>query len=146
MNSGDIDIHFRDGLTGHVPGGLLEGRVDWVLNGAPPEKIDIRLFWFTNNSKDLHDVAVVESVTVPHPTASGSHTFSFFLPEGPWSLRGQLFTLHWAVEVLAGRQSNRAEFVMAPGGETIILPTLEDPGKSRMARMFEKIGQPSPSE
>jgi hypothetical protein len=99
------------------PGETLSGRVsgDALASGAPGE---IRLIYFTEG-KGMRDLAIVASI----PTQAGvsGQPFTFNLPKMPWSFRGKLITLAWAVEAVVGKQSARAQFTVSPGGAEIVL-------------------------
>ena len=57
----------------------------------------ISLLWHTEG-KGTEDVEVVEQINVEDPPITGSHDFSFRVPDFPWSFSGTLISLIWAVE------------------------------------------------
>jgi len=96
MNSLTLEI---DEQPFYRPGEKLTGKATW--SGDPsPERVDVRLFWFTSGAA-LSQVGIVNRCVVKNPKDRRSTTFEFTLPEGPWSFAGRLVTLRWAVEVVA---------------------------------------------
>ncbi len=102
----------RDRLN---PGETLAGRVFWQLERAP-RRVSIRLFWKTSG-KGTEDVGLVDERRVDEPEAQQSMDFSFQLPVEPYSFEGRLVSLTWGVEVIAGKSTAAATFVMAPDGQ-----------------------------
>lgn len=117
MNALRIGIH--ENRTAFEPGDELTGAVYWELKKAP-RVVEVNLFWFTSG-RGIEDSAVADSVRFENPQAGETRTFSFRLPESPYSFSGELITLHWAVEAVAGSESARAEFTLAPSGHIVTL-------------------------
>lgn len=117
MNSLRIGIH--ENRAEFQPGEELDGAVYWELKKAP-SVVEVNLLWFTSG-RGFEDSAVADSVRLENPQAGETRTFRFPLPESPYSFSGKLITLHWAVEAVAGSESARAEFALAPGGRAVTL-------------------------
>jgi hypothetical protein len=107
------------------PGDALELLAQWSLTSIP-KSLEVRLFWFTRGT-GTEDVGIVATEVVPATGADGSHRVTFTLPEAPYSFSGQLVSLIWAVELVAGKKVARWEFVLAPEGQAIVLPYLNYP-------------------
>jgi hypothetical protein len=111
MNEG-IQIQLnRDRLN---PGEKLAGQACWQLAKAP-RMVAIRLFWKTSG-KGTEDVGLVDERRVEVADQQQSADFCFQLPIEPYSYEGHLVSITWGVEVLAGKVSAVATFVMAPEG------------------------------
>lgn len=104
--------------TAHRPGGVLDLSFEWTLDRAP-EILEARLFWFTRGKGD-EDVGVVDT-RVMSPRMRGNERIKFKLPDAPYSFSGRLITLAWAVELVAGSESARWEFMLAPDGKEVVL-------------------------
>lgn len=102
------------------PSESLSGTATW--KAAQVDAIRINLIWYTHGKGDM-DHHIVESQSVPHPSSSGSHRFSFNLPESPYSFSGKLLSLLWAVEVFLepSDESDRCEFTLSPNGREVVL-------------------------
>jgi hypothetical protein len=114
-------IFLADDRISFLPGEKVAGVARWAVNRLP-SSIEIRLFWFTSGSGD-RDVGIVQSVPV-EPALVGEKAFEFQLPLSPYSLKGNLISLTWAVEIVIEpkARSARAELVMAPNRVEVILP------------------------
>jgi hypothetical protein len=82
------------------PGDSVEGEVSWNLPAAP-EKLELRLFWFTRGSGN-RDVAVVETESIDTQSSNtGRRPFRFRLPNSPYPYRGKRISIVWALEAIA---------------------------------------------
>ena len=117
-------IGLREERNNFEPGEELTGAAGWELD-SPPTAVEVRLLWFTRG-KGTEDVEVVNTVLLENPQAAEARPFKFHLPAAPYSFSGKLISLLWAVEVVAlpKNQSARIEFVMAPGGQEVVLPVV----------------------
>lgn len=107
------------------PGEILRGTARWS-GPATPDSAEARLIWFTRG-KGTCDSAIVATETFAHPTPEEPHAFQFTLPDFPFSFSGKLVSVVWAVElVLDPDASAIAEFILAPEGREITLPTITD--------------------
>ena len=119
-----LRIGLRDERKNFQPGDEITGAAGWELEKAP-ESLEVRLLWFTRG-KGTEDVAGVNTVRFEHPQAAEARPFHFQLPPAPYSFSGKLISLLWAVELVAlpKKQSARVEFVMAPEGREVVLPSV----------------------
>ena len=118
-------IQIRDRQTAFSPRDRVAGEVSWHLD-APPKSAELRLLWYTAG-RGLEDIGIVETIPFTTPQAGETRSFSFTLPDGPYSFSGALITLSWALE-LAIDPDGRTESVdiaVAPGGQPISLPRLQ---------------------
>lgn len=115
----ELGITLDQGRNTFAPRDKISGKVAWRLD-APPEKIEIRLFWFTQG-KGTRDVGIVETAAVENPPASGEKLFAFTVPDGPASFSGRLVSVCWAIEAVAepGDKSIRIDLVVSPLGREI---------------------------
>jgi hypothetical protein len=121
-----LTIRLSDERKAFEPGDELTGTARWDLE-APPRRVLLRLFWFTQG-KGTKDVGVVEMVPFEKPSASEQRSFRLRLPAAPYSFSGKLITLTWALELVVepSEEVTRLEFVMAPGGQEVRLGSFED--------------------
>jgi hypothetical protein len=122
MSANELSLSPTDGRQNRRPGETVEFSALWALQ-KQPASIEARLFWFTRG-KGTEDVEVVAKSEAPAPAIAGEHVFRFTLPAGPYSFSGKLISLLWAVELVAGNESARSEFVLAPEGREIALPVV----------------------
>lgn len=101
----------------------VRGIVNWQFDTLP-KSIELRLFWFTSG-QGAPDAGVVE-VKKLDPSAYGQSAFSFTLPGSPYSLSGNLFTIQWALELIAnpGSQLALKEIICGPAGVPLQLPMI----------------------
>jgi hypothetical protein len=116
-----ILVETNHGTTSFRPGDTVDGTVRWQL-AAPPAKIELRLFWYTEGRGD-QDVGVIETVPFENPGAVDQRSFRVRLPEGPYSFSGKLITLAWGLEAVAqpGDRTGRISITLSPTGEEIRL-------------------------
>lgn len=117
----ELAVFIEGGRTEFRPGETLRVTVLWA-QGAPPETLEARLFWYTRG-KGTDDVGVVETRSIEGADAAGERALVFTLPGQPWSFSGKLISLLWAVELVAepGGRVARAEFTLSPDGREILL-------------------------
>jgi len=97
-----------------TPGATVSGRAGWQLE-KQPRRVEIRLFWRTSG-RGTKDTELVNEMRIDDPGTQGLQEFRFELPVEPYSYHGQLISVRWGVEIVAGKFSDLAEFVMAPDG------------------------------
>ena len=116
-----LSIHLDEG-TSYEPGSRVSGRVEWRVEGEPPDKLLISLLWHTEG-KGTEDVEIIEQQDVDHPGLVGQHCFEVQLPSFPWSFSGTLISLIWAIEASLepGGTVERIDLVSAPGAEEVRL-------------------------
>ncbi len=110
------------------PGDIIEGKVRYdAYDVDRVEEIIIKLLWYTTG-KGVSDTYVIDEFRASRTDQSGEITFSFELPDAPWSFEGQLIQLHWAIEViiLPENHSCTFSFVMSPDGEKRNLLSIVD--------------------
>jgi len=109
-----LTIEIRDSGTWFKPGETIEGTASWHLD-EEAEAVEVRLFWFTQG-KGARDVEVVTTRHMARPELSGTRSFEFDVPRGPYSFSGKLITLAWAVElvVLPGGETERRDLTIGP--------------------------------
>lgn len=102
----------------------IRGSVAWDL-GSLPKSLELRLFWCTGGC-GVPEAGVVQIQSLPL-TSEGEATFSFSLPGAPYSVRGKLITLTWALELVANPIGSLAlkEFVVGPEKQPVELPAIE---------------------
>lgn len=116
-----IQVETVDGRVSFLPGETVEGVASWHLD-APPQSIELRLFWYTEGKGD-QDVRIVETVSFEQPGTDDRRAFRVRLPAGPYSFSGKLISLSWALEVVAepGARAGRCPLVISPAGREILL-------------------------
>ena len=109
-----LTIATDSGGTWFKPGERIEGTASWHLD-EDADALEVRLFWFTSG-KGSPDVEVVAGKRMARPEISGSHSFEFTVPRGPYAFSGKLITLAWALElvVLPGGAAQRFDLVIGP--------------------------------
>lgn len=118
-----IEIGLEGDRTAFRPGEEVAGSVAWSLEeGVPPERAEVRLVWFTEGKGD-RDSAMAASAELPSPAPLDRRDFRLRLPEGPYSFKGRLVSVVWAVEVVVepGGRAERAGIVVSPTGREIVL-------------------------
>lgn len=115
-----LHLELADSKTKYRPGEAVEGVAFWEL-AAPPQSVEIRLFWHTQG-KGTVDVEVVQSQPAP-AAQKDRRPFRFVLPAGPYSVSGTLVSIVWGVELVAepSGESASVEIVVSPTGEEIRL-------------------------
>lgn len=103
------------------PGDTIEGNARWQLE-PEPNGLELRLFWFTQG-KGNQDVEVIRKISINNAGASGRRNFALVLPEGPYSFRGKLISLVWAIELVSDEpeEATRIEFVVSPTGQEVMI-------------------------
>jgi hypothetical protein len=116
-----LEIHVDGGVEAFAPGDTLRGTLQW-MGDAAPDAIELRLLWYTEGRGD-QDVGVARTLLIETPSAAGSSPFEFEAPGGPYSCSGRLVSIRWAFEAVTrpGKETVRAELVLAPGGREVEL-------------------------
>ncbi len=104
-----------------APGGALKGVAEWELD-AEPDQLTLALIYFVESRADESPV-LVDSHEWETPGRQGRQEFTFQLPQSPYSFKGKLMTLKWAVELTTAESNlfERCEFVLTPTGQEIQL-------------------------
>jgi hypothetical protein len=126
-----LHIELNQERAAFEPGEELTGKVRWQFDQAP-RKLELRLFWFTRG-QGTEDAGVLETVRFDSPKPEEFRPFRLRLPSGPYSFSGKLFSVAWALELLAtpAKEVARVEFVMGPGGQQVQLETLPETESSK---------------
>jgi len=108
------ESHFR-------PGDRIAGSVQWLAD-APPESVELRLFWYTRG-EGAQDVKEAHSQSFDSPGQQDSRSFSLEFPLSPYSFSGKLISLVWALELVIRPtgETERLDLTMSPTGEEILL-------------------------
>jgi len=115
-------IQIHDNQTAFSPRDRITGEVSWQVE-TPPQSAELRLVWGTSG-RGNRDFCIVETIPFSNPQPTETRSFTFILPEGPYSFTGKLITLTWALELAIepGRQLVGQEITIAPGGREVVLP------------------------
>lgn len=121
----DLKIAVRKQPAQYEPGEEIAGAAQWLLT-RPPDSVEARLLWYTGGGGSYVAV-VVATARFDGALQDDTRPFLFTAPAFPHSYRGTLFTVHWAVELMAypNQESIRAELVIAPDGKAIEFPPIE---------------------
>jgi len=103
------------------PGETVEGRLEWSLEN-PPERLEVRLLWFTEG-RGTRDIGVVGRQSFENQPETGSLSFSIRAPDGPYSFEGRLITLRWIMEAAVdpGDMVTQEHLLLGPGNTAIDL-------------------------
>lgn len=105
----------------YAPQSELAGQVEWSSKNRN-ETIEISLYWYTTG-KGTQDIEIVDEHVFDTVATSGKKSFSFKLPDQPYSFSGKLITLSWAIEAKMTSQNTRDEFefIMSPFDAEVLL-------------------------
>ena len=119
MNS--LRISTQEQRTSFRPGEELKGEARWTLD-VKAKSAEVRLFWYTEG-KGTRDLQVVDTIIFQTPKENDERSFTFNLPEAPYSFSGKLISLIWAIELVIepGDLAQRLEIIVSPTGEEILL-------------------------
>lgn len=97
------------------------GEASWSI-AKEPRRAEIRLFWYTKGKGDK-DVQIVDKIELENIEKYDKKTFSFTLPDSPYSFSGKLISLIWAIEIVffPTKESEILEFTMSSTGKEIAL-------------------------
>ena len=79
--------------------GTLRGQASWSLR-APCDGFEVRLFWYVRG-KSAPEFGILGVVPFKNVERTGSERFMFTIPALPPPMEGKLFTLAWALELVA---------------------------------------------
>lgn len=137
----ELHLETYEDRTTFMPGESLHGLAGWELDRAPKQVL-VRLSWYTDGKGD-RDVEVVAEERFDNPPAVDAQTFSFDLPDRPYSFSGRLISLRWALELIVdGHHSKKLDLLIAPDGHEIDLSIYQpdEPTPDRrnpLTRLFE---------
>jgi hypothetical protein len=106
------------------PGETLRGTVSWSI-AHPPRDLEVRLFWY-NGEPGQGEARTVERHKLGE-AQEGRADFEFDLPELPWSVKGHVIKVGWAVELVEKKAGGLAvaDFTMSPDGRVVSLGRVE---------------------
>jgi hypothetical protein len=112
MHTGAIEFPLN--VKEFAPGDTVEGIARWSI-GKKAEQGLLNLFWYVEQRDGPH-IFPVQSLAIAHVSESAEFSFSLDLPEGPFSYKGSLFEVQWAIELLIepGILDVREKIVLAP--------------------------------
>jgi len=94
------------------PGETVEGTVQWSLAEAP-EKLELRLFWFTRGSGG-QSVEVAGTTLFQAPGLNGRQSFRLPLPNAPRPYRGKRLSIVWALELVSQPSGEAVRLELEP--------------------------------
>lgn len=89
------------------PGDVLEGEAVWDYQ-TTPQSIAVSLEWMAEGKGDTNGEICIEQAWAPQSPA-GRELFRWKMPEGPTSLNGKLFSIHWVLRIWSVNPSQEAE-------------------------------------
>ena len=92
-----IRIELKSEKNRFQPGDVLEGDAVWDFS-IVPKSITVSLDWETEGKGDSNGEVCIEQSWAPQ-SQSGRAPFRWILPEGPVSLNGKLFSIHWLLRI-----------------------------------------------
>lgn len=112
--------------------------------GAKAEPLTVQLGWFTEG-RGTRDAAVEWREALPDLAPGADRNFEIPLPLAPWSFAGALVAVEWRLEVLDSDRNPlvAVPLVIAPGGQTVTLPSLpkESPFDKWKARFKPQVAR-----
>lgn len=121
----DLKLTLGGDRRSYHPGDEVKGTADWSLD-VPPSRVEARLFWAAIGSQS-EDVTTVDVYPFESPGPRETREFVFRLPNAPCGFSGNLFSIQWAIELVATpcRETGRVEFVVSPANEPISVEEIE---------------------
>lgn len=137
----------------HTGGGLTLWTVDRFAPGetivftvsrdatAKVGPLTVQLGWFTEG-RGTRDAAIEWSDYLPDLAPGADRSFEVPLPAEPWSFTGHLVAVEWRLEVLDSDRNPlvAVPLVIAPGGQTVVLPAL--PKESPLSNWKSRLKPP----
>jgi hypothetical protein len=116
-----LELHLEHGHTAFEPGARISGVAAWSARVAP-KRLELELSWCSQSAAG-RDLKIVETVTFADPLAEERRPFILALPDAPFSFRGALISLAWALELTShpGGEKVRVELTVAPGRRAVDL-------------------------
>jgi len=108
--------------TCFAPGETLKLIVAWKL-AQSAEALELRLSWFTQG-RTTAEMAVVETRRIENPGLEGQQQLELKAPGFPFSFRGVLFEISWALDLISFPSENvvRQLIVIAPNAKAVVSP------------------------
>jgi hypothetical protein len=113
-----VTIHID--ATRFTPGDTVDGEVEWQFDGTV-DWIELRLVWSTSGraAEMVHTAVAQRLESLP---SAGRRRFGLVAPEQPYTFRGRVVSLDWAVEAVASDDtSTRREITISPTKQPIAL-------------------------
>ena len=116
-----LELALDGGRVAYQPGERLTGVASWSAD-ASLRAMELRLFWYTKGNGNS-DLTVAEALPFENPSAADRRPFALTLPDAPCSFDGPLFSLTWALELVAlpAWEAARTEIVVGAGGRAVRL-------------------------
>jgi hypothetical protein len=117
----NLELTLEHGQSSFEPGGRLAGVASWFAASAP-SRLELQLSW-TAQGWGGRDLKIVETLTFSEPRPAERRPFILRLPPLPYSFRGTLMSISWALELVSwpGDEKVRVELTVAPGRREIHL-------------------------
>lgn len=119
-----LSIKLHDSPSDLIPDYTVTGLVRWSLDQVP-KTVLIRLIWFTEGAGE-RDIYEADTQWATHLTATGVRSFRLRIPTKPYSFRGRLVSVHWAIELIIndGEHVERLDIVVSPWNDILELEHL----------------------
>ena len=116
-----LNIQTNSDTNAFIPGQTVEGTISWQFD-EQPEKLTLALHWYTK-SRATDQSGMADCLEFQKPDLNGSHDFSFEIPSGPYSFKGQLLSLNWVLElsISPGIDLERLPITVSATGQPIQL-------------------------
>lgn len=124
-----VEINLRDTEGRFRPQGRVEGSVSWGL-GSGPEWLEVRLVWHTEG-KGTSVVNVVGRVPLTDARVGNQRTFSFTLPEMPYTYHGRILSILWSIDVFGPARGPLRREERIATLPIVVSPTLQPYGDQR---------------
>ena len=121
-----IEIAFDNQTAEYRPGEMISGQVSGNDLQREKREIKTRLIWFTNQQRHHKTIAHQQTMAV---SASGYRAFKFPAPIGPFSFKGKLFSIYWAIEVELENETFTEPLTISLTGKKIVLNKSFEKGK-----------------
>lgn len=133
-----ISLRLKNDKTVYRPGENIRGEVEWEF-AKDVQEISIQVFWYTTGRGDS-EAETVKTEIISMPLKSDKQDFAIELPMAPYSFKGQITGLNWAVkaEALKGKISSIKEFSMTPTGELLRLGKVAG-AEPKVVKFLQKI-------
>jgi len=126
---GWLQISTDGGKTAYLPGETVTGRVRWQFD-KPVNGLTSALL--VHAGKGTRDVGVTASQAVQTPPPEGQESFSFVLPEAPYSFSGKLISLICPLRPSSNRATSRGHRAHdAPTGQRSFSGTVRPRSEAR---------------
>lgn len=122
----NITLFLKDGKTVYRPGETIRGELLWDLR-EDVQDITINIFWYTDGvGEQDSEIAVSEKISMP--LQKGRQSFEMELPAAPYSYKGRITELQWAIEAttMKDKVKDVKEFSMTPDKREIVLPEIKE--------------------